>query len=848
MFSTANYRSTAVEPSNANRLVTLTVMDDKIDSDPRTVTVTIRPTNNNPPTLSISVSYVNFTEGDEPISLISESNAITISDPDCSPVVTRATVTLDTAHAMYEWLSVSGDLPVGVTAVYYPNNRTLTIEGPGDYRSFLSNVVYGNNMSEPQAGPKTVTFKVFDGSHYSNEATVSVRIHLVNDNPPSLDLDSTADGTGYTATYQEGSPAVRIVSNNVQVSDADSGTRIHTVTVSLQNVQNGDDEEISTTTTVSPVRTNNSFTFTFSQPKTPQETEEFLNTLLYNNSHVEPTPGTRHAEITINDGDHDSNVATTQIEVTTINDQPPVFSQAPYSGSVPENSVEHTSVATVMATDADSHVTNITYAIVHGDDRGHFKINVDGLITTTSVPLDREQDDSYTLTVQASDGNFDVDVPVAVTVTDVNDNCPAFSTKSYSKTISSAVGVNSIVVSLLVTDEDANSVYEVAIIAGNGDGLFQVTSGDGDVTVATDLSGFTFTSHSLTVLLSDPSLTSQNCSDTATVAVVIFSTDLQAEFSVSEDEVIGTNVGQIITDPAFPDTAYNIIHPTGAPFSIDGRSNITTTEMLDREDVPVYMLVVQFLVGSQTLNVTVRIEVTDVNDNSPVFTGLPYRRTVAENAAVGQEILTVTATDGDAGPNGQVTYTLSGSTPFNVSSVDGVVSLKAGVNYETQCMYTFDVTATDGGDPSRSTIARVMVNVTDVNEFHPRFEPSSNYSVEITEARRNGSAVVQVTAEDDDKCPEGPPTMISYSFVGVHLGFAIDSSSGEIRVSGDLQVGVVTLTVRADDGKGLASDATVNVNVIAVSKPVVDLNGDESGVRHVTVSLQLQLIVPLYCR
>ena len=47
--------------------------------------------------------------------------------------------------------------------------------------------------------------------------------------------------------------------------------------------------------------------------------------------------------------------------------------------------------------------------------------------------------------------------------------------------------------------------------------------------------------------------------------------------------------------------------------------------------------------GSPSLNseTTVEITIWDVNDNSPVFQGTPYRASVSENLPVGQLILKV---------------------------------------------------------------------------------------------------------------------------------------------------------------------------------------------------------------
>ena len=63
------------------------------------------------------------------------------------------------------------------------------------------------------------------------------------------------------------------------------------------------------------------------------------------------------------------------------------------------------------------------------------------------------------------------------------------------------------------------------------------------------------------------------------------------------------------------------------------------------------------------------VNVTDVNDNHPVFS-IPvggYLASLAENTTVGSEVITVVATDRDSGLHSQITYSLGDpSVPFQI--------------------------------------------------------------------------------------------------------------------------------------------------------------------------------------
>ena len=102
----------------------------------------------------------------------------------------------------------------------------------------------------------------------------------------------------------------------------------------------------------------------------------------------------------------------------------PEFSSATYNFSVAEDTATGTAVGTVSATDADSD-DSLTYTIESGNGGGKFAIDGSSGAVTTAGTLDHETTPSYTLTVQADDGNGGTaTVTVNVTVTDVAETLP----------------------------------------------------------------------------------------------------------------------------------------------------------------------------------------------------------------------------------------------------------------------------------------------------------------------------------------------------------------------------------------------------------------------------------------
>lgn len=164
---------------------------------------------------------------------------------------------------------------------------------------------------------------------------------------------------------------------------------------------------------------------------------------------------------------------------------------------------------------------------------------------------------------------------------------------------------------------------------------------------------------------SDTALVYVNVSDANNFAPVFE----RAPYSISvfEDAPIGTTV--LIVGATDSDVGQNaqITYSLGSDgdqepseFVINPQTGaITTTRLLDREQVSGYLLTVTARDGgvpplSDTTDV--EISITDVNDNSPSFDSPQYQGSVIEDVLVGTSVLKVTAIDNDIGLNGKVSF------------------------------------------------------------------------------------------------------------------------------------------------------------------------------------------------
>ncbi|NWU73763.1 PCDB1 protein, partial [Pterocles burchelli] len=149
----------------------------------------------------------------------------------------------------------------------------------------------------------------------------------------------------------------------------------------------------------------------------------------------------------------------------------------------------------------------------------------------------------------------------------------------------------------------------------------------------------------------------------------------------------------------------------------------------------------------------IHIVVLDVNDNTPVFTQKLYIGRVLENAPEGSVVLSVVATDQDAGPNGDITYQFSQShSAFMIDPKTGEIKLAKPLDFEVAESHELSVRATDGGD--LSAICKVLVEVVDVNDNAPELVVSS-FSSPLPEDALPGTVVALFSVRDRDAGANG---------------------------------------------------------------------------------------------
>ena len=244
--------------------------------------------------------------------------------------------------------------------------------------------------------------------------------------------------------------------------------------------------------------------------------------------------------------------------------------------------------------------------------------------------------------------------------------------------------------------------------------------------------------------------------------------DATADRSIDENSAEGTPVGAPVTatDPDAGDTlAYSLSGDDAMYFSVDdmGQIMVGADAMLDYEDKSIYSVMVIATDGgglTATTDVTVTINVKDVNE-APMFADTTATRSIDENSAAGTAVGDpVTATDPDAGDT--LAYSLSGDDAMYFS-IDDMGQITVGANtmldYETKMSYMVTVTATDSEDLT-DTID-VTINVTDVEEG-----PVQRYDTDGTP----GISIAELFVAIDDYFAEGISISELFDVIDAYFG------------------------------------------------------------------------------
>nr|XP_009932550.1 PREDICTED: LOW QUALITY PROTEIN: desmoglein-1-gamma-like [Opisthocomus hoazin] len=350
-----------------------------------------------------------------------------------------------------------------------------------------------------------------------------------------------------------------------------------------------------------------------------------------------------------------------RVRVLDINDNPPIFAQAVFTGSVEESSMDNTLVMKIIASDADepNHLNSkIAFKIESQEPSGPpmFIMNKYTGELHLANYLDREQHSSYTLVVKASDRDGAADgisslCSCNVKVIDVNDNFPTLAQSSFSASISEN-SLNSELLRIQALDADEeftdNWLAEFFFISGNEDNWFEIVTdratNQGILRVIKELNYEHLQTHSLMIGVRNVAAFHHSVAQDYRVSgtpltievknvvepprfqpptVVFFiSESTRANYVVGTYTAMDEDTGAIASN-----VVYSIGRDPGAWFRINQNTGeITLNRVIDRESVYVIngqykaeVLAITRGIPRYTATGTIVLTIQDINSNCPTI-------------------------------------------------------------------------------------------------------------------------------------------------------------------------------------------------------------------------------------
>ncbi|KAI9523476.1 hypothetical protein NQZ68_027334, partial [Dissostichus eleginoides] len=449
-------------------------------------------------------------------------------------------------------------------------------------------------------------------------------------------------------------------------------------------------------------------------------------------------------------------------------------------------------------------------------------------------------------------GNRNTSVELAVTITDVKNQPPQWETDSYSVVIPENSARDTHIVTIKATSQlgDPRVTYNLE------DGMVPETNmpvrfylspnredGTASILVSEPLDYETTPVFSLRVRAQNVAAVPLAAFTTVYINItdvndnVPFFTSSIYEASVTEGAQIGTSVLQVSAHDKDlglnGEITYSLLIDSSGDhhlFRIDPTlGTIYTEAVFDREARGSYLLEVQSEDGQESARpgknkqpnsdtAYVRVFISDVNDNKPVFSQRLYEVGVDENADVGLAVVTVSANDEDEGANAKLRYQITSGNKGGVFDIEpevGTIFIAQPLDYEQQKRYKLLVLASDG---KWEDYAAVVVTVVNKNDEAPVFSMNEYYGSVTEELDGSPVFVLQVTANDPDKDADQGAIRYSIHGQGAESHFMINDITGEMyaqRTMDREQRAVWRFVVMATDeeGEGLTGFTDVIINV-----------------------------------
>ncbi|XP_058505670.1 protocadherin gamma-A11-like isoform X45 [Solea solea] len=454
--------------------------------------------------------------------------------------------------------------------------------------------------------------------------------------------------------------------------------------------------------------------------------------------------------LTALDGGSPQRSGTVVIHVTVLdaNDNAPVFSQAVYKASLPENSPVDTVVVTVSATDADEGVNgDVTYDFEHITEDVKKIFSIDRKLGAIRVigDVDYETTTSFEIRVKAKDGlGLSSYTKLMISITDMNDNAPVVNVKSLTNPIPENTTPGTEVGIINVQDRDSEKNKQVRcfiqqnvpfkLVPSIKNYYSLVTTGQLDRELVSD--------YNITISATDEGSPPLSSSKTVQLSVAdindnppVFEEQSYSAYVTENNKPGSTLCSVTARDPDWRQNGtviYSLLpgEVNGAPVSsyvsVNGDTGVIhAVRSFDYEQLRNFKVQVMARDnGSPPLssNVTVSVFISDVNDNSPqilypALEGNSFMTELVPKAAHGGSLVSkVIAVDADSGQNAWLSYHIVTSTDpglFTIGVHSGEIRTQRDISESDSMKQNLVVAVKDNGQPSLSATCSMYLIISD---------------------------------------------------------------------------------------------------------------------------------------
>lgn len=470
--------------------------------------------------------------------------------------------------------------------------------------------------------------------------------------------------------------------------------------------------------------------------------------------------------------------ATAIIEVTDENDNPPTMKAQPALSRITPNFPVRSVVTDFDISDPDTG-NSFTYTIIDGDEKQIFRVESNGQVVTRRCMTDADVG-LYFVKVQVDDGVHKVSRAATVRIyrsedMDFENHCGLdcrpfgnpvlymFPEGLYVVRVKENVVYNAPIVQTRVPAFD-NGTFALSSEAA---GMFTINF-NGSISAVRAFDYEQKRSHYFTVKARLPTrVTPIIVYPEVGVLVIVEDVDdnppivISQPSTVTVSELAQANLPIGCLKASDPDTddsklIYTVSSANnGMSFKIDQTGEIRTNGSMAAHVGQTITINYEVADGvNLPATGSINIQVVDVNDKLPMFSQNMYSFSTPENSPVGTSIGTVVATDSDtSAANNQVVYSISSSSQlFIIDPSTGVIRTNGTLDFETQKIHEFIVSASDGS--SGRNVAIVKVNIGDINDNSPVINGGGaspqSLQVSVSEYTLPNTIIYTVQANDPD--------------------------------------------------------------------------------------------------